>query len=268
MIRRFAVVLVAAFIASLAGFGDLSPARADTIGGIAWLPNKGTSETLITVQTSAPCDTPAQRVSAVLFGKGLPPEGEVVFSPSRIDFSYTERLVLPLNNAFVIYAENNNTILQGKYTLKVRCIDRLGATVIDDFVGTMTWNTPGGSIKNIDKATFVATNTAKLDPDLVGVGAPRGAGEVQSPDAAVPTAQAPGTSPGSAPATARPDAAAPKPEESPATTPQPQGTPSAQASGVETPRSPALIWFGVAAIVAAAIAGTAIWLRRRRSQTT
>ena len=154
-------IISAALIAGAALVSVVAPsASAAERGGIAWSATKGNAETLITVYTETGCQYPATKVKVELFGEGMPAEGQVVLSPSTADFSATGPMVLPLSNAFVVYAQRNATALVGKYTLKVECIDRLGAKVIDEFVSTMKWSTPGDSLKNIEKATYTATNTA------------------------------------------------------------------------------------------------------------
>ena len=154
-------IISAALIAGAALVSVVAPsASAAERGGIAWSATKGNAETLITVYTETGCQYPATKVKVELFGEGMPAEGQVVLSPSTADFSATGPMVLPLSNAFVVYAQRNATALVGKYTLKVECIDRLGAKVIDEFVSTMKWSTPGDSLKNIEKARYTATNTA------------------------------------------------------------------------------------------------------------
>jgi hypothetical protein len=154
-------IISAALIAGAALVSVVAPsASAGERGGIAWSATKGNAETLITVYTETGCQYPATKVKVELFGEGMPAEGQVVLSPSTADFSATGPMMLPLSNAFVVYAQRNATPLVGKYTLKVQCIDRLGAKVIDEFVSTMKWSTPGDSLKNIEKATYTATNTA------------------------------------------------------------------------------------------------------------
>ena len=172
-------------------------ASASERGGIAWSATKGNAESLITVYTETGCQYPATKVKAELFGEGMPAEGQVVFSPSTADFSATGPMVLPLSNAFVVYAQRNATPLVGKYTLKVQCIDRLGAKVIDEFVSTMKWSTPGDSLKNIEKATYTATNTA---PASLVKTTSRDQGEGAVP---VPQAQS-STSPPTEPSTTQP----------------------------------------------------------------
>jgi hypothetical protein len=153
---------LAILCAALTAAGLVSPARAsaDSLGGLDVIPAKGNAQTPMSVVTERGCAEPAERVSAVLTGKGMPKDGQVVLSPTEVLFSTTRPMELPLSNAFVVYADRNATALSGKYTITVRCTDRIGVNVLDTFSTTMTWKTPGGSAANAAKATYVAQNTA------------------------------------------------------------------------------------------------------------
>jgi len=235
-----------------------SAAHADTLGGIDVVPSKGTSETPISVVTERGCSTPAKRVSAVLYGKGLPAKGQVVVAPNEVGFSTTRPMQLPLSNAFVIYAQRNSTGLQGTYRLKVLCTDRIGITVLDEFVTTMNWRTPGGSLKNIEKATYTAKSTAGV------VAALAAAPKVSTPPPGQgPGAPAsPGVTPGASPkaSTGLPDVEAPDGSNpgtdklvTNASTPPPAGPQD---------RTP---WFVVGASLLALSAAAALWFRGRRT---
>jgi hypothetical protein len=186
-IRR---VLLAAVLPSAMAAASLAwtgAANADVLGGVDVVPTKGNAETLISVVTERGCQEPAERVSAVLTGPGLPRDGQIVVSPSELLFSTTRPMELPLSNAFVVYADRNSTPLQGTYTIAVRCTDRIGVTVVDEFRTTMSWSTPGGTQANVAKATFVAKSTA-------GVVAGRTASASPAPSAST-TAPTPGEQP-------------------------------------------------------------------------
>jgi hypothetical protein len=139
-------------------------AMAQDLGGIDVVPTKGNATTPMSVVTERGCAEPAERVSAVLTGEGLPEKGQVVLTPSELLFSTTRPMELPLSDAFVVYAQRNATPLTGTYTLSVRCTDRIGVNVLDTFSTTMTWKTPSGSLANVDKATYVAKSTAGVVP--------------------------------------------------------------------------------------------------------
>jgi hypothetical protein len=138
----------------------MAPVYAADLGGIDVVPTTGNALSLISIVTERGCSEPAERVSAVLKGKGLPAEGQIIVAPNEVLFSTTRPMELPLSNAFVVYADRNGTALSGKYTVTVRCTDRIGVNVIDEFSTTMTWKTPGGSASNVEKATFTAVSSA------------------------------------------------------------------------------------------------------------
>jgi hypothetical protein len=155
-----AALAATALMAMPLALGAAAPAAAASLGGIDVLPAKGNAQTPLSLITERGCAEPAERVSAVAIGKGLPEGGQVIVSPSEVLFSTTRPMELPVSNAFVIYADRNNTALQGAYTIKVRCTDRIGVTVLDEFTTTMTWTTPGGSRAKVEQATYTAKNTA------------------------------------------------------------------------------------------------------------
>lgn len=160
-----------------------SPAHAETLGGIDVVPTKGNAETLVSVVTERGCQEPAARVSAVLTGPGLPQDGQVIVAPSELLFSTTRPMELPLSNAFVVYADRNSTPLQGTYTIIVRCTDRIGVTVVDEFRTTMNWSTPSKKLANVAEATYVAKSTAGV---VAAAAAKRATPPTGSPSATAP----------------------------------------------------------------------------------
>jgi hypothetical protein len=248
-------IMSAALVAGTALVSVVVPsASASERGGIAWSATKGNAETLITVYTETGCQYPATKVKAELFGEGMPAEGQVVFSPSTADFSATGPMALPLSNAFVVYAQRNATALMGKYTLKVQCIDRLGAKVIDEFVSTMKWSTPGDSLKNIEKATYTATNTA---PASLVKTTSRDQGDGVVP---VPQAQ-PSTPPTTDQSTGRDG------DEAVATTPNLSGEPKASGEQVSAEGANTSGGFPTLAVVLVAGAGALLLALRSVLQT-
>jgi hypothetical protein len=167
-IRSGAGALTAAAILALPALALLpaSPAVAASLGGVDVLPAKGTSATPMSLITERGCAEPAERVSAVALGKCFPDGGQIIVAPSEVLFSTTRPMELPVSNAFVIYADRNNAPLSGTYTIEVRCTDRIGVTVLDEFSTTMTWKTPGSSLAKIDQATYTAKNTAGVVEEL------------------------------------------------------------------------------------------------------
>lgn len=256
-------VLISALLVMMASVViPSSPVQAASLGGIDVVPSKGSALTLISVVTERGCNEPAKRVSAVVYGKGLPDRGQVVVAPSTLLLSTTRPMELPLSNAFVIYAQRNATALQGTYELKVRCTDRIGVTVLDEFSTTMSWRTPGSALKNVEQAAFTAKSTAGVVPAASGATAspapkatPGGsARSAPNPDASAPVVTAaPG---GAIPEYENPDGSNPGVAElvDPAT--------AAGASDRTPDRS---VWFVVGFSVIALLIAAALWFRGRRS---
>lgn len=256
-------VLLGAVLVSAALISPLAPARADTLGGVDVVPAKGNAETLVSVVTERGCVEPAKRVSAVLYGKGLPAKGQVVVTPSEFLLSTTRPMELPLSNAFVVYAERNSTGLQGTYQLKVLCTDRIGIKVLDEFSTTMSWRTPGGSVKNIEKATFTAQSTAGVVAKAAAAkaspapGASGSSGARQTPDAASPQDPA-ATAPG--PGGVLPDEEAPD-----GSNPGLNGLVDAAAQEPASDSSDNSAWYVVGFSVVALMVAAALWFRGRRT---
>lgn len=261
---KIRVLLLAALIVGGGVALPGSAAHADTLGGIDVVPGKGNAETLISVVTERGCSTPAKRVSAVLYGKGLPAKGQIVVAPSEFLFSTTRPMELPLSNAFVIYAQRNSTGLQGTYRLKVLCTDRIGITVLDEFATTMNWRTPGGSLKNIEKATFTAKSTAGV---VAKAAAAAKASTAPASPGAPGAAQTPGSVPPSAAAdpTPGPGGVLPDVEAPDGSNPGVEGLVDAAAQEPASSSSDNSAWYVVGFSILALLVAAALWFRGRRA---
>jgi hypothetical protein len=238
-----------------------TPVQAASLGGIDVVPGKGNAQTLISVVTERGCTEPAKRVSAVVFGKGLPDEGQVVVAPSEFLFSSTRPMELPLSNAFVIYAKRNATALQGTYELKVRCTDRIGVTVLDEFSTTMSWRTPGGSLKNIEKASFTAKSTAGVVAAASATPAPA---PKSTPGGTAPSTPNPSSS--ASAATPAPGGAIPDYENPDGSNPGVDDlVAEATAAGATESSQDRSVWFVVGFSAIALLIAAALWFRGRRS---
>jgi hypothetical protein len=272
--NRVLATVGAAALAALSCVVGATPAAAAD-GGVAWSETKGNALTLLSVTTEDGCPEDAQRVSASLFGKGLPDRGQVVVAPSTFLFATDGPMTLPFSNAFVVYAERNSTELEGRYRLEVRCTDRFGVNSLATFGASMTWATPGGGVRNIDKATFTARNTADVKPGTV---APQADAALPVPDAApAPDEPAPAPAP-EAPASA----AAPAPGERPAPAPStPAAAPVVPEAGTDPGTSAATTDTAtdaasggleplpvVLAVTAAALLGLGAWWLLRPDRRT
>jgi hypothetical protein len=173
-----------------------SAASAAELGGLAFTPSKGSAETLMTLTTERGCTEGAAVVTALMAGPGMPSGGQVIFGPSALELSTTSPMVLPVSNAFVVFAQDNATTLDGKYTVTVQCLDAQAATVLDSFDSTMTWEMPKGSSDAAD-ARYVAVSNAKGLPQEPSApsGSSAGGSVSGSPDAGVPAPSATAGSP-------------------------------------------------------------------------
>jgi hypothetical protein len=268
--RELIAAAGSAAIAVLALGLPLTSASAADLGGLDVLPGKGNAQTPMSVITERGCTEPAKRVSAIVTGKGFPADGQVVLAPSQILLSTTQPMELPLSNAFVVYAQRNNTALNGTYTITVRCTDRIGVTVLDTFSTTMTWRTAGRSVAKVDTATYVAKNTAGV------VAAAQKAASEQKPVAATPgtsTDTIPGRASGAT--TAPPDTdATPAPvplangERADGSNPDAEKAATASEPAASASTSSTTTWLLLGLAVGALVAAALIFFRGRGSTTS
>ena len=109
----------------------------------------GSDATPMWVVTAEPCPAAAQAIIGTVVGPGFPAEGYVVLSNTKAGLDYTKSMTLALQDTFNGFAANSGGIkLAGKYTVTIRCIDRLGSTTFATFAGTVTFAGSVGTCAN------------------------------------------------------------------------------------------------------------------------
>jgi hypothetical protein len=259
----FAALLVLVAVAAATTLLPSVPAHAaKSLGGVAFEPAKGNVETLVSLTTENGCPEGTEYVTAKMSGFGFPGDGQAIVAPTRLLVSEEQPMLLPINDSFFNFAEDRSTPLKGTYTITVRCTDKFAIKSYGDFTASMTWETPGGSLKNLRKATFRAKNTAAIPVDAPVWTGTEDDGVV--PDAQPPADAAPGAAPpaaeGAAPdAAPQPSAGAPAPD--PAA--PPAGEQTATGAAVDEDGVGAVTWIALA-VVALAIAGGTWWIAARQ----
>jgi hypothetical protein len=157
-LRSTAIAASAALVAGIGLMSVASPAQAAVVGGATLSPSAGGVTTAISITTDGPCAAPATRVRVRINGFGLEGTGTGIngVSPTAIGFSTTGPMTLPLEQAFVVYANNNSTYLDGDYTVTVQCLNNLGTVIYDEYRNKMTWTTPGNTVANLSAATYTS----------------------------------------------------------------------------------------------------------------
>ncbi|WP_063774204.1 hypothetical protein [Streptacidiphilus rugosus] len=144
--------LTAALGGPAAAFADgTSPSPTAVAGGAAGVlffgyPN-GHDDDPINVATSGRCPEPGQWLSASVSGPGLPAGGVSdlgVSAASIYPAASTGGYTVPLVQTLRAVARQNGVVsLHGRYRVDVYCRPRFGTTHLRDFVGTLTFATPG-----------------------------------------------------------------------------------------------------------------------------
>jgi hypothetical protein len=113
------------------------------LGELTIQPPTGTDTTAITVTTSAPCATPSDGFSVLLFGPGDFAGGVPVLAPTGTGFSTTAPITAQLERTLAdAAAELGAPLVAGTYQLKLVCLDRAANKASGMFVGVLFLTSP------------------------------------------------------------------------------------------------------------------------------
>jgi hypothetical protein len=199
------------------------------LGGLVITPGQGADVSVVQMRTSGGCPKEADAYYAFMKGKGFPADGQIITATTDVGLSHTGAFDVFLAQTLRDFAADNKSTLQGKYEIKVRCIDSFSQNSFGDFGATLNFGTPNA---------YAAVGAAK-GPDRI-------------PDKALPVIE---ERPPPAPPAVAPPAVAPTVESS-------QPAAAIKAAPQESNLLPFLILAGFVVALAAVILATVV-LRKR-----
>ena len=123
------------------------------------IPSTGNNIDTQSVSLDGGCPADTANYTALMFGQGFKPEGQLAKTPTQVGIS-TGPFTYQLSNSFQDIATAAGVpTLQGQYTIRTQCQDEFSNLIGDQYVATLTFNTPTAYTAEV-KATQTATTLA------------------------------------------------------------------------------------------------------------
>jgi hypothetical protein len=117
-----------------------APAQAaGSSSGLTFIPAKGEDISPMYVVTPAPCPAAATNIVGRVFGKGFPADGTIVLPNGDAGVRHDAAFGAPLQNTLQAFAADAKIKLDGKYTIKVQCVNDLATKVFAEFSGVLSF---------------------------------------------------------------------------------------------------------------------------------
>jgi hypothetical protein len=235
-----------------------APAQAEPIGGLIIIPGSGSDLDTIRLRTSAGCPAKADAYYARMTGQDFPPDGLVVTGNTAAGLSHRFGFDVYLAQIMRDYANENRTILGGRYDITVFCIDSFTTQSYGEFIGSLEFTSPTHY-----EAVGAAKPTGPPPPplDLNGDGSALPPAAEPPPAATPPVADPPsGATQGQqAPTTPPPPEVEPRPSSAP-------GQLTSQGDNATGQRSPWLVPVGAVLVILLVTLVTVVVANRIRKQ--
>ncbi|TCO62422.1 hypothetical protein [Actinocrispum wychmicini] len=163
------------------------------LGGLVITPGQGADISVIRMHTAAGCPNESDGYYAKMTGKGFPADGQIITATTDVGLSHTAGFDVYLAQTLKDFAADNNTVLQGKYGITVRCVDSFSQAVQGEFTASLEFGGPTkyaavGAAKGPDR---IPASPAPPGPEtLVAPPPPVGSTVASEPPTAAASAQA------------------------------------------------------------------------------